>query len=153
MYYLQYVFDISAQQYVLFTICVFSISVHQYVLIQYLCVICTIYNMYLTFLSSNIYLCYYPRFNSKYYSIKKILLIQFKRQFNLIVRESLILVKQEKCPKIGQLVSKIDKKGGFSSKTANIDSKYDSFFHFSIKFNSNDYSISIFSGIFNAKNY
>ena len=56
MYYLQYVFDISAQQYVLFTICVFSISVHQYVLIQYLFVICTIYNVYLTFLCINMYL-------------------------------------------------------------------------------------------------
>ena len=61
----------------------------------------------------------------------------------------MILVEEEKGPKIAQKVSKIDKKRGFSSKTANIDSKYDSFFHFSIKFNSNDYSISIFLGIFN----
>ena len=44
-------------------------------------------------------------------------------------------------------------KGGFTSKMANIDSKYDSFIHFTIKFNSKDYSISIFSGIFNSKNY
>ena len=35
----------------------------------------------------------------------------------------------------------------------NIDSKYDSFIHFTIKFNSKDYSISFFSGIFNSKNY
>ena len=36
---------------------------------------------------------------------------------------------------------------------ANIDSKYDSFIHFTIKFNSKDYSISFFSGMFNSKNY
>jgi len=42
-------------------------------------------------------------------------------------------------------------KRGFSSKMANIDSKYDSFVHFSIKFNSKDYSISFFSGILNSK--
>ena len=36
---------------------------------------------------------------------------------------------------------------------ANIDSKYDSFIHFLIKFNSKDYSITIFSGIFSLKNY
>ena len=109
---LTFPYGISAQQYVLYIICVFSISVHQYVLIQYLCVICTIYNMYLTFLSSNMYLCYYPRFNSKYYSIKKNLLIQFKRYFNSIVKESLILVKSENCPKSAQKVPKIDKKKG-----------------------------------------
>ena len=96
----------------------------------------------------------YPRFNSKYYSIqKKNLLIQFKRLFNSIVRGSLILVEWDNCPKIAQKVSKIDKKGGFSSKMANIDSKYDSFIHFTIKFNSKDYSISFFSGIFNSKKY
>ena len=50
-------------------------------------------------------------------------------------------------------MSKIDKKGGFSLKKANIDSKYDSFIHFTIKFNSKDYSISFFSGIFNSKKY
>ena len=33
---------------------------------------------------------------------------------------------------------------------ANIDSKYDSFIHFTKKFNSKDYSISIFSVIFNS---
>ena len=38
---------------------------------------------------------------------------------------------------------------------ANIDSKYDSFIHFMIKFNSKDFSISFFSGIFifNSKSY
>ena len=50
-------------------------------------------------------------------------------------------------------MSKIDKKGDFSSKMANIDSKYDSFIHFTIEFNSKDYSISFFSGIFNSKKY
>ena len=50
-------------------------------------------------------------------------------------------------------MSKMDKKGDFSSKMANIDSKYDSFMHFTIKFNSKDNLISIFSGIFNSKNY
>ena len=35
----------------------------------------------------------YPRFNSKYYSIQKILLIQFKSLFNSIVRGSLIRVE------------------------------------------------------------
>ena len=54
----------------------------------------------------------YPRFNSKYYSIKKNLLIQFKRYFNSIVKESLILVKSENCPKSAQKVPKIDKKKG-----------------------------------------
>ena len=41
-------------------------------------------------------------------------------------------------------MSKMDKKGDFSSKMAHIDPKYDSFIHFMIKFNSKDYSISIF---------
>ena len=35
----------------------------------------------------------------------------------------------------------------------NIDSKFDLAIHFTIKFNSKDYSISLFSGIFNSKNY
>ena len=39
-------------------------------------------------------------------------------------------------------MSKIEVKGDFSSKIANIDSKYDSFIHFTIKLNSMDYSIS-----------
>ena len=43
------------------------------------------------------------------------------------------------------------KKGDFSSKTANIDSKIELFIHFTIKFNSKYYSISIFLGIFNSK--
>ena len=49
-------------------------------------------------------------------------------------------MRYEKCPEIGQKMSKLDKKGGFSSKRANIDSKYDSFIHFTIK----DYSIYFF---------
>ena len=49
-----------------------------------------------------------------------------------------------RCPKIAQKVSKIDKKGGFSSKIANIDSKYDSFIYFTVKCNSKNYSISFF---------
>ena len=36
---------------------------------------------------------------------------------------------------------------------ANIDSEYDSFIHLTIKFNSKNYSISIFPGIFNSKDY
>ena len=44
-------------------------------------------------------------------------------------------------------MSKIDKKGDFSSKMANLDSKYDLFIDFTIKFNIN------FAGIFNSKNY
>ena len=40
---------------------------------------------------------------------------------------------------------------GFFIKMASIDSKYDSFIHFKIKFNSKDYSKSIYSGIFNSK--
>ena len=50
-------------------------------------------------------------------------------------------------------MSKIDQKRGFSSKMANIDSNYDSFIHFTIKFNSKDYLISFCSGIFNSKDY
>ena len=56
----------------------------------------------------------------------------------------MILVEWEKCPKIAQKVSKIDKEGDFSLKMAIIDSKYDLFIHFTMKFNSKDYSISIF---------
>ena len=41
-------------------------------------------------------------------------------------------------------MSKIDKKGCFSSKMANNDSKYDTFIHFTTKFNSKDYSITFF---------
>ena len=36
---------------------------------------------------------------------------------------------------------------------ANIESKYDSFIHFTIQFNAKDYSISFFSGIFISKKY
>ena len=44
-------------------------------------------------------------------------------------------------------MSKMDQKGDFLSKMAHIDSKYDSFIHFTIKFNSKDYSISLFRNI------
>ena len=50
-------------------------------------------------------------------------------------------------------MSQIDKKWDFSSKMANIDLKYDSSIHFTIKFNSKDYSIYFLSGIFNSKNW
>ena len=54
-----------------------------------------------------------------------------------------------KVPKNYPKVSKIDKKKGVCpSKMANIDSKYNSFIHFTIKFNSKDYSI-----VFNSKFY
>ena len=49
-----------------------------------------------------------------------------------------------KVPKLALNVSKIDEKRDFSSKMTSIDSKYDSFIHFTIKFNSKDYSISFF---------
>ena len=42
--------------------------------------------------------------------------------------------------KRAQKVSKKDNKGDFSSTMVNIDSKYDPFIHFTIKFNSRDYS-------------
>ena len=48
-------------------------------------------------------------------------------------------------------MSKIDKKGGLSSKTANIDSKIELFIHFTIKFNSKYYSLSIFFRIIQFK--
>ena len=54
--------------------------------------------------------------------------------------ELLIQVKSENCPKS----VKNRQKGSFPSKMANIDSQYDSFIHFTIKFNSKDYSIFIF---------
>ena len=44
-------------------------------------------------------------------------------------------------------MSKIDKKGGFPSKMANADSKYDSFIHFTIKFNSRLFNINFFRNI------
>ena len=83
----------------------------------------------------------YPRFSSKYVSFHFISILLIQLKFNSIVRESLILVK--KCSKNRQ------KKGDSSSKMANINSKYDSFILFTIKFNSKDFSISTFSGIFN----
>ena len=70
-----------------------------------------------------------------------------------MVRESLKLVKSEKCPKI---VQNGQKKGGTFDQKLKISIQYMilSFFHFTIKFNSNyQLSISIFSGIFNSKDY
>ena len=59
-----------------------------------------------------------------------------------LIQLVLIYNRLDMYPKIAQKKSKIDKKkGDFSSKMANIDSKYDSFIHFTIKFNSKDYSI------------
>ena len=60
----------------------------------------------------------YPRFNSNIIQFKKNLLIQFKRWFNSIVRESWMLVEKEKGPKIAQKVSKIDKKRGLFIKNS-----------------------------------
>ena len=65
----------------------------------------------------------------------------------------MILVEWENCPKIAQKVSKIDQKGDYSSKMANIVSKYDPLIYFTIEFNLKDYSISIFSKIFSSNNY
>ena len=69
--------------------------------------------------------------------LKKNLLIQLKKiiQFK---RQGIIDTGQIKG---AQKVSIMDKKGEFSLKMANIDSKYDSFIHFTIKFNSKDYSM------------
>ena len=54
-------------------------------------------------------------------------------------------MEMEKYPKVAQKVFKIDKKGDFSSKMVNIDSKFDSFIHFTTKFDSKDYSIQEYS--------
>ena len=69
-------------------------------------------------------------------SIQKI--IQFNSQG--IIDTGRIGKVPKNCPKS---VQNRQKKGGFSSKMAKIDSKYNSFIHFTIKFNSKDYSISI----------
>ena len=47
----------------------------------------------------------------------------------------------------------MDKKGDFSSKMANIDSKYDSFIHFTLNSIQRIIQYNLFSGIFNSKNY
>ena len=102
-------------------------------------------------LFDSILLC--PRFNSKYYSIKKNPAVSIQKiiQFNSqgIINTGRIGKVPKNCPKSVQN----RQKGGFSSKMANIDSKYDSFIHFTEKFNSRDYSVSFFSGIFNSKKY
>ena len=91
----------------------------------------------------------YPRFNSKYYSIQKKSAdsIQKKIQFNSkgIINTGRLGKVPKNCPKSAQN----RQKGGFSLKMANIDSNYDSFIHFTVKFNSKDYSILFFLGIFN----
>ena len=81
----------------------------------------------------------FPRFNSK-----KILLVQSKRLFNSIVRDT---GRKGSAPNLPTQCPKQTKKGDFSSKMANKVSKYDSFIHFTIKFNSKDYSISFFRNI------
>ena len=87
----------------------------------------------------SILLC--PRFNSKYYSIQKNSAdsIQKMIQFNSqgIFKTGRVGKVPKNCPKSVQN----RQKGGFSSKMANIDSKYDSFIHFTVKFNWKDYSI------------
>ena len=65
--------------------------------------------------------------------------IQFKRSFNSIFRDSLILVKSEECPKLAQKASKLDQKMGLLSKIENIHSIYDTFIHFMKQFDSEDY--------------
>ena len=79
----------------------------------------------------------YPRFNSKYYSIKKNSAYSIQKiiQFN---SQGII----NTC-RIGKVPENYQKrqKGFFIKKMANTDSKYDSFIHFMVKFNSKDYSI------------
>ena len=78
-------------------------------------------------------------------------IIQKIIQFN--IRGSFILVKSEECPKLAQKASKLDQKMGLLSNIENIHSIYDSFVHFMKQCNSKDYLMSIFSGIFNSKDY
>ena len=87
----------------------------------------------------------YPRINSKYYSIQKKSAdsIQMKIQF-----DSQGIIDTDRIGKVYKNCTKIVQN---RQKMANMDSKYDSFIHFTIKINSKDYSISFFSGIFNSK--
>ena len=83
----------------------------------------------------------FPRFNSKYYLIQNI--IQLKKNSADSIQK-IIQFNSQGIIDTGQIgkvpkISKTDKKGGFSSKMANIDSKYDSFIHFTIKFNLKNY--------------
>ena len=78
----------------------------------------------------------YTKFNSKNSSIQKSTtdsnqkIIQFISQG--IINNGLLV-------KVPKSVRNRQEKGGFSSKIANIDSKYDSFIHFTIKFNLKNY--------------
>jgi len=94
----------------------------------------------------------HPRFNSKYHSIQR-KFCWFNSKDNSIQYSGNHWYWSNR--KSAKKESKIDtqKKGGFSSKMANNDSKFDSFIHFTIKFNSKNYWNSIFSGIINSKNY
>ena len=63
----------------------------------------------------------YPRFNSKCYSIKK----KFADSIQKIIQFNSQRIIDTSRIKIAQKLSKVDQKWGFSSKMANIDSKYD----------------------------
>ena len=84
----------------------------------------------------------YPRFNSKYYSIPKKSADSIQKiiQFNSegIINTGQIGKVPKNCPKS---VQNRQNKGDFSSKMTIIDSKYDAFIHFTVKYNSRDYSI------------
>ena len=94
----------------------------------------------------------YQRFKSKYYSIQKNSadsiqkIIQLKSQG--IIDTGQIGKVPKNCPKSVKIRQK---KGDFSSKMANFDSKYDSFIHFMIKFK-RLFNINI-SGLFDLKDY
>ena len=66
-----------------------------------------------------------------HFNSKQLLVIQFKIFFNAIVRESLILVIIEKCPRS----VRNRKQRGFNQKKENIDSMYNSFICLTIKIN------------------
>ena len=83
----------------------------------------------------------YQRFNSKYYSIPKSSADSIQKMIQFNSQGIMDTGQTGKGPKNCQKSVKIDQKGGFSSNMANIDSKYDSFIHFTVKFNSKDYSI------------
>ena len=84
----------------------------------------------------------YPRFNSKYYSIPKNSADSIQKITQL---NSQGIIDTGRAGKVlknwPKSVQNRQKKGEFSSKMANIDSKYDSLIHFTIKFNSMECSI------------
>ena len=87
-----------------------------------------------------------PKIQFKYYSIpkkKSADSIQKIIQFNCqrIIDTGWLGKVPKNCSKS---VQNRQKKGGFSSKIANSDSKYDSLIYFTVKFNSKNYSISFF---------